>query len=82
VRMDRVVEIITPRERRRRWRVEEKLRIVAERQEAGTRVSFSASGDATCKSGALSDDSEDRPQGPSLTVNALSDRYRNTKALI
>ena len=32
------IEIITGRERRRRWSVEEKLRIVAETEEAGARV--------------------------------------------
>jgi transposase len=33
-----MIEIITGRERRRRWSVAEKLRIVAESQEAGARV--------------------------------------------
>lgn len=32
------MEIITRRERRRRWSIEEKLRIVAETEEAGARV--------------------------------------------
>jgi transposase len=32
------IEIITGRERRRRWSLEEKLRIVAETEEAGARV--------------------------------------------
>src|ERR1700693_44118 len=32
------VEIITGKERRRRWSVEEKLRIVAEAEEAGARI--------------------------------------------
>jgi transposase len=32
------IEIITGRERRRRWSIEEKLRIVAETEEAGVRV--------------------------------------------
>jgi transposase len=32
------IEIITGRERRRRWSVEEKLRIVAETEQAGARV--------------------------------------------
>jgi len=32
------IEIITGKERRRRWSVEQKLRIVAETQEAGVRV--------------------------------------------
>lgn len=35
----RTVEIITGRERRRRWSIEEKLRIVAETQEPGARIS-------------------------------------------
>ena len=35
--MDEVVEIITGRERRRRWSVEEKLRVVMETQEPGAR---------------------------------------------
>lgn len=33
-----IIEIITGRERRRRWSVEEKLQIVAETEEAGARV--------------------------------------------
>ncbi|HEY3846554.1 MAG TPA: transposase [Acetobacteraceae bacterium] len=36
------IEIITGRERRRRWSVEEKLRIVAETQEPGVRVTDAA----------------------------------------
>ena len=35
---DGTIEIITGRERRRRWNVAEKLRIVAESQESGARV--------------------------------------------
>jgi transposase len=35
---DGMIEIITGRERRRRWSVAEKLRIVAESQEPGARV--------------------------------------------
>ena len=35
---DGMIEIITGRERRRRWSVVEKLRIVAESQEPGVRV--------------------------------------------
>ena len=35
---DGMIEIITGRERRRRWSIAEKLRIVAESQEPGTRV--------------------------------------------
>lgn len=37
--MDGVVEIITGRERRRRWSREQKLRVVAETHEPGARVS-------------------------------------------
>ena len=36
--MDGMVEIITGRERRRRWSVSDKLRIVAEAQEPGARI--------------------------------------------
>jgi transposase len=36
--MDGMVEIITGRERRRRWSVADKLRIVAEAQEPGARI--------------------------------------------
>ena len=36
--LDGTIEIITGRERRRRWNVAEKLRIVAESQETGARV--------------------------------------------
>ena len=35
---DGTVEIITGKERRRRWSVEEKLRIVAEAEEPGARI--------------------------------------------
>ena len=48
--MDGVVEIITGRERRRRWSVEDKLRIVAESQEAGARVSGVAARHGLCES--------------------------------
>jgi transposase len=48
--MDGVVEIITGRERRRRWSVDEKLRIVAETQEAGARVSAVAARNGLCES--------------------------------
>jgi hypothetical protein len=48
--MDGVVEIITGRERRRRWSVEEKLRIVAETHEAGARVSAVAARHGLCES--------------------------------
>ena len=37
------IEIITGRERRRRWSIEEKLRIVSETEEAGARVTEVAS---------------------------------------
>jgi transposase len=37
--MDGVVEVITGRERRRRWSVEQKLQVVSETQEQGARVS-------------------------------------------
>jgi transposase len=36
--MDGTIEIITGKERRRRWSIEEKLRIVAESEEPGARV--------------------------------------------
>ncbi len=36
--LDGTVEIITGKERRRRWSTEEKLRIVAEAEEPGARV--------------------------------------------
>jgi transposase len=36
--MDGVIEVITGRERRRRWRPEDKLRIVAETREVGARI--------------------------------------------
>ena len=48
--MDGVVEIITGRERRRRWSIEDKLRIVAETQEAGARVSAVAARNGLCES--------------------------------
>jgi transposase-like protein len=38
--MDGVVEIITGRERRRRWSTAEKLRLVAETQEAGNHTDY------------------------------------------
>jgi hypothetical protein len=46
--MDGVVEIITGRERRRRWSVEEKLRIVAETQAVGAQVSAVAARNGLC----------------------------------
>ena len=48
--MDGVVEIITGRERRRRWSVEEKLRIVAETQAVGAQVSAVAARNGLCDS--------------------------------
>src|SRR6516225_12431258 len=48
--MDGVVEIITGRERRRRWSVEEKLRIVAETQAVGAQVSAVAARHGLCES--------------------------------
>jgi transposase len=48
--MDGVVEIITGRERRRRWSVEDKLRIVAETQAAGEQVRAVAARNGLCES--------------------------------
>ena len=48
--MDGVVEIITGRERRRRWRTEDKLRFVAEMAEPGTRVRAVAARHGMCES--------------------------------
>ncbi len=48
--MDGVVEIITGRERRRRWSAEDKLRLVAETQEPGTRVRAVAAHHGVCES--------------------------------
>jgi transposase len=48
--MGGVVEIITGRERRRRWSVEEKLRIVAESQEVGARIRDVAARHGLCES--------------------------------
>jgi len=48
--MDGVIEIITGRERRRRWSVEDKLRIVAETQERGERVRAVAVRHGICES--------------------------------
>jgi len=48
--MDRVVEIVTGRERRRRWSVEEKLRIVAETHEASAQVRAVAARNGLCES--------------------------------
>ncbi len=48
--MDGVVEIITGRERRRRWSVEQKLRVVGETHEPGARVSQVAARHGVCES--------------------------------
>ncbi len=48
--MDGVVEIITGRERRRRWSVQDKLRLVAEMAEPGTRVRAVAARHGVCES--------------------------------
>jgi transposase-like protein len=48
--MDGVVEIITGRERRRRWSVQDKLRFVAEMAEPGTRVRAVAARHGVCES--------------------------------
>ena len=48
--MDGAVEIITGRERRRRWSVEDKLRIVAETHAAGSQVRAIAVRNGLCES--------------------------------
>lgn len=48
--MDGAVEIMTGRERRRRWRTEAKLRIVAETHEPGARVRSVAVRHGVCES--------------------------------
>ena len=48
--MDGVVEVLSGRERRRRWSVTEKLRIVAETQEPGARISGVAARHGVCES--------------------------------
>ena len=48
--MDGVVEIITGRERRRRWSTGDKLRMVAEMAEPGTRVRAVAARHGVCES--------------------------------
>jgi len=48
--MDGVVEVITGRERRRRWSVEQKLQVVGETQEPGARVSQVAARHGVCES--------------------------------
>jgi transposase len=47
---NRTIEIITGRERRRRWGIAEKLRIVAESRETGTRVCDVAARHDVCPS--------------------------------
>ena len=48
--MDGVVEIITGRERRRRWSTAEKLRLVGETQEAGASIRAVAARHGVCES--------------------------------
>ena len=48
--MDGVVEVITGRERRRRWSTEEKLRIVAQSEEHGAGVRAVAARQGVCES--------------------------------
>lgn len=48
--MDGVVEIITGRERRRRWSTSEKLRLVAETHEPGTTIGAVAARHGVCQS--------------------------------
>ncbi len=48
--MDGVVEIITGREQRRRWSIKDKLRLVAEMAEPGTRVRGVAARHGVCES--------------------------------
>ena len=48
--MDGTVEIITGRERRRRWSIEQKLRVVAETHEPGARISAVAARHGLCES--------------------------------
>jgi transposase len=48
--MDGVVEIITGRERRRRWSTAEKLRLVAETHERGTTIGAVAVRHSVCES--------------------------------
>jgi transposase len=48
--MNGVVEIITGRERRRRWSVEQKLQVVGETDEPGARVSQVAARHGVCES--------------------------------
>jgi transposase len=48
--MDGVIEVITGRERRRRWSIADKLRIVAKTREAGARISVVAARHGVCES--------------------------------
>jgi transposase len=48
--MDGVVEIITGRERRRRWSLDDKLRLVAEMADPGARVRAVAARHGVCES--------------------------------
>ena len=48
--MDGMVEVITGRERRRRWSVEQKLQVVGETLEPGARVSQVAARHGVCES--------------------------------
>jgi transposase len=48
--MDGVMEVLSVRERRRRWSVTDKLRIVAETQEPGARISGVAARHGLCES--------------------------------
>lgn len=48
--MDGVMEVLSGRERRRRWSVADKLRIVAETQEPGARISGVAARHGVCES--------------------------------
>lgn len=48
--MDGVVEIITGRERRRRWSLQDKLRIVAESNEPGSMIRAVAARHGVCES--------------------------------
>ena len=48
--MDGMVEIITGRERRRRWSIEDKLRLVAQTREPGARVRSVAVRHGVCES--------------------------------
>ncbi len=48
--MDGVVEIITGRERRRRWSTADKLRLVSETQEPGTPIRAVAARHSVCES--------------------------------